>query len=251
LQDLVTILRDPMVRTILAIVAICLTVALFLVGRRRKRLSYLLSDTRVLGIHESVSPSRVQILFDGTPVTEVHLVTITVSNWGNEPIRAEDFERPLRFSWSEPAKILTAEVIEGSPETLKPRIDVGASEVVLTPLLLNPGDSFRITTLINQVSKLSVDARIVGVKQINKFVSSGKVTSDRTLRLLAFMGFAGVLIILLILAGQALGLWVANGRAEQRIIKVFVFGMLFLLADELKTGVLEVVSYFKNKGASK
>src|ERR1035441_10217871 len=99
-----------MVRTILAIVAVCVTVGLFLAGRRRKRLSYLLSDTRVLGIHEGVNPSRVQILFDGEPVTEVRLVIITVNNLGNEPIRLDDFERPLRFSWSEPAKIRTSEV---------------------------------------------------------------------------------------------------------------------------------------------
>src|ERR1019366_1622938 len=94
LQDLVTILRDPMVRTILAIVAICVTVSLFLAGRRKKRLSYLLSDTLVLGVHEAVTPSRVQILFDGALVTEVHLVLITVNNWGNEAIRVDDFERP-------------------------------------------------------------------------------------------------------------------------------------------------------------
>ena len=56
---------QDMARTIIAIVAILVSVILFLVGRRRKRLSYLLSDTRVLGVHEAVNPSRVQILFDG------------------------------------------------------------------------------------------------------------------------------------------------------------------------------------------
>ncbi len=251
MQDLVTILRDPMVRTILAIVAICVTLGLFLAGRRRKRLSYLLSDTRVLGVHEAVNPSRVQILFDGAPVTEVRLVIITVTNWGNEPIRVDDFERPLRFSWSEPSKILTADVMEVSPESLQPTIRAGVNEIVVDPLLLNPGDWLRIKTLIDQGSKLSVDARVVGVKRIAKAVASGKVTSDKTLRLVAAMGFVGTLTILLMLAGQGLGLWVANGRAEQRITQVFILGMLFLLADEVKAGVLDLVSYFKNKDGSK
>jgi hypothetical protein len=240
-----------MVRTILAIVAICMTAILFLAGRRRKRLSYLLSDTLVLGVHEAVNPSRVQILFDGAPVTEVRLVTITVNNWGNEPIGADDFERPLRFSWSQPAKILTAEVIEVSPESLQPTIKVGANEIVVDPLLLNPGDWLRIKTLINQVTKLSVDARIVGVKQITKIVGSGNVTSDKTLRLFAVMAFVGVLIILLMLAGEGLGLWVANGLTEQRILLVFLLGMLFLLVEELKSAVLNLVSYFRNKDGSK
>jgi len=251
LQDVVTMLRDPMVRTILAIVAICMTAVFFLAGRRRKRLSYLLSDTLVLGVHEAVNPSRVQILFDGAPVTEVRLVTITVSNWGNEAIRVDDFERPLRFSWSQPAKILTAEVIEVSPESLQPTIKAGANEIVVDPLLLNPGDWLRIKTLINQVTKLSVDARIVGVKRVATVLASRNVTSDKTLRLIAGMGFVGVLIILLMLAGEGLGLWVANGLAEQRIFLVFALAMLFLLAEELKSAVLGLVSYFRNKGGSK
>jgi len=65
------------------------------------------------------------------------------------------------------------------------------------------------------------------------------------------MGFVGVLIILLMRAGEGLGLWVANGRAEVRITQVFVLGMLFLLAEELKAAVLDLVSYFRNKDGSK
>jgi hypothetical protein len=163
----------------------------------------------------------------------------------------DDFERPLRFSWSQPAKILTAEVIEVSPESLQPTIKAGANEIVVDPLLLNPGDWLRIKTLINQVTKLSVDARIVGVKRVATVLASRNVTSDKTLRLIAGMGFVGVLIILLMLAGEGLGLWVANGLAEQRIFLVFALAMLFLLAEELKSAVLGLVSYFRNKGGSK
>jgi hypothetical protein len=240
-----------MVRSILAIVAICVTVGLFLVARRRKRLSYFLSDTRVLGIDKAVKPSRVQILFDGAPVTEVRLVTITVNNWGNEPIRVDDFERPLRFSWAEPARILTAEVVEVNPESLQPTIKAGVNEIVVHPLLLNPGDWLRIKALINQVSKLSVDARVVGVKRIFKAVSSGKVTSDKMLRSLAVMGISAVLIILLMLVGERLGLWVANGRAEEGITKAWALATVLFLADRLKTAVLDLNSYYKKKDDSK
>jgi hypothetical protein len=234
-----------MVRTLLAIVAICITVSLFLAGRRRKRLSYLLSDTRVLAIHEGVNPSRVQILFDGDPVTKVRLVIITVNNYGNEPIRVDDFERPLRFSWSAPAKILAAEVIEVNPETLRPTIQAGVSEIVVDPLLLNPGDWLRIRILINQAGKLSVDARVVGVNRITKISASEKVTTARTLRLTAITGALGSGTILLMSAGQVLGLWTASGRAEERIVQTVVVIMLVLMADVLKAGVLDLVSYFK------
>ncbi|MGC1782326.1 MAG: hypothetical protein WA708_07400 [Acidobacteriaceae bacterium] len=251
MQDLATILRDPMVRTILAIAAICLTVSFFLIGRRRKRLSYLLSDTRVLGIHEEVNPSRVQILFDGEPVTEVHLVIITVNNWGNEPIRVDDFVRPLRFSWTAPAKLLAAEVIEVNPETLQPTIKAGVSEIVVDPLLLNPGDWLRIRTLINQVGELSVDARVIGVKRITKISASEKATSARMLRLMAIMGALATGTILLMSAGRGLGLWVASGRAEERITLAFVVTMLVLVVDGLKASVLDLISYFKDKNGLK
>lgn len=248
MQELATTLRDPMVRTILTLVAICLTVGLFLAARRRKRLSYSLSDTRVLGVHESVNPSRVQILFDGVPVTDVRVLIITVNNWGNEPIRVDDFERPLRFSWPEPARILTAEVVEVSPESLQPTIHAGVNEIVVDPLLLNPGDRFQIKTLINKVSNLSVDARVVGVKRITKAVTGDKFRPVRRLLLVALVGLVGATVTFV---GEVLGLWVANGRAEVLLTRVVLLGMLFLLADELKILTLELISRLKKKDDSK
>jgi hypothetical protein len=248
-QGLVAILRDPMVRTILATVAICVTLTLFLVARRRRRLSYLLSDTRVLGVHEAVNPSRVKILFDGSPVTDVHLVMITVNNSGNEPIKVEDFERPLRFSWAEPAGILAAEVEGVNPEALQPKIRTDTNGIVLEPLLLNPGDWLRIKILINQIGKVSVDARVVGVQRISKTVSSGKVTFPRTLALLAAVAIVGLIVMLV---GEASGVLAHNGRAEIRIFSVMVLIMGFLLVDELINSALALLNiYREEKDSSK
>jgi hypothetical protein len=249
-ERLVTVLRDPMARTLLALLAICVTVTLFLLARRRKRLSYSISNTRVLGLHEAVNPSRVTILFDGAPVTQVSLVIIKINNWGNEPIRADDFERPLRFSWSEPARILSAEVTEVNPETLRPTIRAGAHEIVLDPLLLNPGDWLQLKILINEVGNRSVDGRVIGVKRITKINASDKVTSDKTLRFVAAMGALGSLTVLVISGGQDLGLWKENGRAELWIVRVFVLVMLFALADQLKASVLGLIFYFRDKDGS-
>lgn len=249
-QDLVTILRDPMVRTILAVAAISITVLLFLIGRRRKGLSYMLSKTRVLGVHEAVNPSRVQILFDGQPITDVHLLILTINNSGNEPIRADDFERAFRFSWAEPARILTAEVVEVNPESLHPTIKAGSSEIVLDPLLLNPGDWLRVKTLINQVSKLSVDARIVGVKRISRTIESGKETFGIVRRLL-WVAALGVVFLIVMLVVEWSRLVVPNSRAEVHLTQVFGLVMLLLLVDQLKTSFLELRNYYReNKDGS-
>lgn len=156
----------------------------------------------------------------------------------------DDFERPLRFSWSGPARILTAEVTEVSPESLQPTIKVGVNEIVVDPLLLNPGDWLQIKTMINQSSKLSVDARVVGVKQITKAVASGEAMSGKKLRMIALMGFVGSLTILV---GEGLRFWTPNGRTETRIVQFFVFGLLFFLAEEVKVSVLNLISFFKKK----
>jgi hypothetical protein len=152
----------------------------------------------------------------------------------------------LRFSWAEPARILTAEVVEVSPESLQPTIKAGGNEIVLDPLLLNPGDWLRVKILINQVSKLSVDARIVGVKRISKTIESGKETFGivRKLLLVAALGFVFLIVMLV---GEWSGLVVANGRAEVHLIQVFALVMLFLLVDQTKTSVLELRNYYREK----
>jgi len=61
----------------------------------------------------------------------------------------------------------------------------------------------------------------------------------------------GILTILFILAGQAFRLWVPNGVAEQRVIKVFLIAVLLILYDGLKISVLDLISHFKNKQSSK
>jgi hypothetical protein len=244
-KDLAAVLRDPMVATILGIVA----VGIALLARRRKGLSYMLSDTPILGVHEIRNSGRVQILFDGAPVTEVHLVAITVKNSGNEPIRVEDFERPLQFSWAEPAKILAVEVIEICSESLRPKIKHGANEIVLKPLLLNPGDWLRIKTLVNQAGKLTVDARVVGVKRISKTVEAGNSAPYRTFLLIVVVGFV---MSMAALGGEHLGLWVANGRAEVRLAQIYAVLALYLLVDALKTQIFGLRNYYREtKGSSK
>jgi hypothetical protein len=114
----------------------------------------------------------------------------------------------------------------------------------LNPLLLNPGDWLRIKTLINQVGKLSVDARVVGVKRITKTTASGKDTGARTMLLIAAVG---VLSLIIMLAGEGSGVLVPNGQAEIRIFRVMVFIMLFLLVDQLKTSILALRDYYREK----
>jgi hypothetical protein len=172
MDTLASILRDPMARTILAVVAICVTVSLFLLGQRlrRKALTYSILETRVLSVHEEVK-GRVQILFDGASARDVCLFMITINNSGSEPIRTEDFERPLTFQWEAPAQVITVDLVSAKPASLRPVIKTGVGEFTLEPLLLNGGDCLQIKALVNESGPHSVDGRIVGVKELKQGIT--------------------------------------------------------------------------------
>jgi hypothetical protein len=136
-------------------------------------------------------------------------------------------------------------VAEVSPQSLQPKINTGVNEVVLAPLLLNPGDLFQIKLLINQVTKLSVDARVVGLKRIN--VGSPMTPPDKRLRRLFQMLGGALLTLLVALAGENWGLWVANGRVEKFMAVVLFLITLCFLYEMLKSSVLDLISLYKKK----
>jgi len=231
-----------MARTILAVVAICVTVSLFLLGQRlrRKALSYTISETRVLSVHEEVK-GRVQILFDGAPARDVCLFMITIKNSGSEPIRAEDFERPLGFRWEGPAQVLTADLVSVRPTSLRPVIKAGVSEISLEPLLLNGGDWLQIKALVNESGPHSVDGRIVGVKRLKL------EAADPSARLMGWLLAAPLSALALTLLGRVIGLWAPEGRAEKGIALIMFLCLLIVIIELFKIQLREVRNYFGNK----
>ena len=163
-----------MLRSVLTVVALCVTIVLFFVANwwlKRKALTYTVSVTRLLTVHETVN-NRVQILFDGTPARDVCLVEIILNNSGHEPIRTNDFERPLRFHCGYEAQILTLDVVETKPMDLRPVVALVSedgrptSEFELQPLLLNRRDSLKVKALVNEMGTVAVHGRVVGVREI-------------------------------------------------------------------------------------
>jgi hypothetical protein len=165
-----TLLRDPIVRSILAVLALLTSILLFFVGQwwwRRKLLTYTVSDVRLLRVHRDVK-ERVQILFDGNPANDVALVIITINNSGHEAIRGSDFERALEFNFGVNSRMLTLEIVEKHPKTLRPELKSSLTGFVLEPLLLNKGDWIKVKVLVNEMAALEVDGRVAGVREIRR-----------------------------------------------------------------------------------
>jgi hypothetical protein len=112
---------------------------------------------------------KLQILFEGTPIENVHLIEIKILNSGNVPITSTDYERAVNFRFGDKAHILTAEVTDTTPKELRATANIQTGNVVLTPILLNNGDSITFRMLVSQFhGEILVDGRIIGVKEIKQ-----------------------------------------------------------------------------------
>lgn len=170
------VLCDPIwqsLGTIVGIIALAVSVTIGIItislSRRRKALSYeVLAMTRLVTLDKDIR-ERVEILFDGQLVKDVKLALIRLTNSGDLPIRATDFEHPVTLSFNEEARILTAAATETNPQDLNVSLDVEPAKVTIRPSLLNPNDSVTVKILATEVSdSFSVSGRIVGVDAIRK-----------------------------------------------------------------------------------
>ncbi len=176
------ILRDPLwqfIAVILTSLTILISYFLYRKQRQRKALSYeILSLTPLLSMNEEVK-GKLEIRFSGEPVQQVHLVQIKITNSGNVPIVATDYERQVNLSFGEKAKILTVEVVETTPKSLQvavqKTIEGSKEKALLPPILMNQGDSFTFKMLVSSFAKpITIDGRIVGVKEIAKASKSSR-----------------------------------------------------------------------------
>ena len=155
------------------LVAIIVTIVLYRTQRRRKALSYeIISRTPLLSIGDEIK-GKLQILFDGKPVQDIHLIVLKIINSGNVPIVSTNYERPVNLSFGENSWILTAEVSETDPEDLRATVNIENAKVALEPVLLNGGDSITLKLLVSQLGEINVDGRIVGVKDIRGLAAEG------------------------------------------------------------------------------
>lgn len=121
----------------------------------------------------SLQPSRdlpldgLSVMLAGKPTTEPYVSVLTLTNDGRRPITSDAFESSLVISAGAKVKISRAHVVQRTPASIDPKIAVQNGELVLSPLLLNPGDSIRFAVLTeNGTPKFHVRARIADVSEV-------------------------------------------------------------------------------------
>ncbi|RCV63855.1 hypothetical protein C5S53_11950 [Methanophagales archaeon] len=178
---------------ILAVIAIAITVILYWIQRQKRALSWqVVSNTPLLSIDKELK-KNLEVLYNGKKVQDVQLIIAKIINTGNVPIKSADYERSINFNFGENAWILTAEVTETSPDSLKASANVEGKKVILPPTLMNKRDWITLKILVNQYDgPISVDGRIDGVKEIKEYTEIYK--SGITSIIAFFVGVIGALI---------------------------------------------------------
>lgn len=169
LADFGDVLGSPVwtvLATLLAGVAIAVTVILYRRQRSRKSLSYEINVTRLVSVH-SAAKDRIRIYYDDEQIEQAQLVEVRISNSGNVPILASEFEQPLSLRFGDRAAPLTAEVSSSAPAELGAEVFIQEHAVTLRPLLLNPGDELTLKIFVrNLMGRVVCQSRIVGVSHL-------------------------------------------------------------------------------------
>lgn len=180
---MLTVFRDPMwtfIGALIGLIAVIVTIWVYFIQRRRKSLSYEIVSTTPIISHESEVKGAIQITFNNEPIRNVVLFIITLTNSGNAPIAAADYERPIRVRFETGTRLLTVDITEVNPSELEPIVQIANSNdnlsdnstIELLPILLNSKDSFTFKTLVShqyrEPKEITVDGRLVGINTIRR-----------------------------------------------------------------------------------
>jgi hypothetical protein len=166
---MIDFLRDPVwqfVGVILAIVALVATIIIHLLQRKQKILSWeFISINKLLTVREELE-GKLQVFYDGSPARDIRLLLLKLINTGNVAISASDFERPISFKTGASSRILSAVATEVSPSHLEVEVSNADTRATVKPVLLNPGDFITLKILVHDFETVSVDGRVIGVKEV-------------------------------------------------------------------------------------
>lgn len=194
------ILRDPMWQFIGVIATVVIAaISILLIVRNQMRKSFgfqVVTCAPVLSFKEEIR-EKLQVLYDGRPIKQAQLCVVRFINSGNVSILPNDYTTRLSLTFGKKAQVLTSEIIEQNPPNLGMQISVDSKKVLMSPSMLNRGDSFTVRSVVTDYEDVSVDGRIVGVEEIKKFVESSSPPTWILLLMMSFMttgvtGFLGL-----------------------------------------------------------
>jgi hypothetical protein len=114
---------------------------------------------------------KVEVLYAGQPVENLHLLRVEFRNSGGKEIEAKDFAEPCRLTFPPNTSLFDPVVVDTVPEDFAPEIEHDGATVTLKPTLMNSGDRVTVQCLVasDHPVQPKVSARISGVRRPTKF----------------------------------------------------------------------------------
>lgn len=234
------ILRDPVwqfVGALLALVAIGISVWVFLAQRPRKRLLIETVARVPLVTFGSKGIPNLRILFNDNPVENASVLLVRIENIGNVPILASDYEQQVTLQFEEGARVLNADIGETKPKHLPIDVEFSERSALIARSLLNPGDTLNCRVLVeNSKGEYTAKARIVGVGELETVRKP-----SFALPLMAIASLAVIVSLVILMLKQVSGSSLEAQTEAIPYMLVFALGMLVLIA----TLLIETRSVFR------
>lgn len=152
---------------VLGTLAVVVPIAVYVLERRIQAVHFAVLASRPLLTGDSRFP--LEVSFDGAPVMEPRVMVLRITNAGNQPIRPEDYEEPLRLSVLG-ARIVSSDITFARPADFAPSIvERSDSQIALSRFLMNPRDLVEVQLLVDgEPTETRVTGRLAGVPTIER-----------------------------------------------------------------------------------
>ena len=230
------LLDSNVVRTILTILGIVVSVTIYRLNKKKKELSYeIVRNNRLFQLNKELK-GRVEIKLDGKVVQNLFLAIIDIANTGNEPIKKEDFDKPLTLKFGDESQIISARVLGTKPDDLGVQLAINTAEVVLDPLLLNSGDGISLEVIMTAAAiRITHSARIVGVPQVRTSIRTSRDFAEKAVVVLFGAVMVAVACLMIVRQFQN-NVWIFSKHVDISIMLGFgVFFAFVLIRHERRS----------------
>ncbi|MGD2118437.1 MAG: hypothetical protein PVG66_08770 [Chromatiales bacterium] len=152
---------------ILPVLGILVPITIYMLSDNEKSLSYEILGQYQL-VNDELDISDIEIKYLGNTIQNLELTSLRIFNSGEVPIKADDFEREIKITFSDGSKIYSIKKKASIPKNLAPSIKFENNKLFISPLLLNSSDSFVIDIILSgKNTSVEFDARVVGISSIS------------------------------------------------------------------------------------
>lgn len=174
-----------------AVAGVAVPYWLWRADQNAKAISVQLTSQVPLGLIEKDAIPGLQVVIEGSPVSEPYLSTVLIQNSGDKPIATADFESALEIRSSDSNNIYGARVSGKSPADIEPEFKWDKQTIRLKPMLLNPRDSITVSIITSGgAPNLSAKARIIGVPSVQMVKTTTQIPNPWTRWLFLVGAFA-------------------------------------------------------------